>query len=102
MHNTVVMFSTSDHFTLKQVLRGVPQLSSGASWHPGVLAFLRLSLQDMCVVCGSFGRGSEGRLLPCSQCGQCYHPYCVGVKVRPRPCYASAAIWFRSTHYSAI
>ncbi|XP_043959917.1 histone-lysine N-methyltransferase 2C isoform X2 [Gambusia affinis] len=54
MHNTVVMFSTSDHFTLKQ---------------------------DMCVVCGSFGRGSEGRLLPCSQCGQCYHPYCVGVKI---------------------
>ncbi|KAM4718655.1 histone-lysine N-methyltransferase 2C-like isoform 3-T3 [Anableps anableps] len=54
MHNTVVMFSTSDHFTLKQ---------------------------DMCVVCGSFGRGAEGRLLACSQCGQCYHPYCVGVKI---------------------
>ncbi|XP_034021214.1 LOW QUALITY PROTEIN: uncharacterized protein LOC117505783 [Thalassophryne amazonica] len=54
MHNTVVMFSTSDHFTLKQ---------------------------DMCVVCGSFGRGAEGRLLACSQCGQCYHPYCVNVKI---------------------
>ncbi|KAM9332683.1 histone-lysine N-methyltransferase 2C-like [Pholidichthys leucotaenia] len=54
MHNTVVMFSTSDHFTLKQ---------------------------DMCVVCGSFGQGSEGRLLACSQCGQCYHPYCVNVKI---------------------
>ncbi|KAF0028650.1 hypothetical protein F2P81_019737 [Scophthalmus maximus] len=53
MHNTVVMFSTSDHFTLRQ---------------------------DMCVVCGSFGQGAEGRLLPCSQCGQCYHPYCVNVK----------------------
>ncbi|XP_049604836.1 histone-lysine N-methyltransferase 2C isoform X8 [Syngnathus scovelli] len=54
MHNTVVMFSTSDVFTLQQ---------------------------DMCVVCGSFGRGAEGRLLACSQCGQCYHPYCVNVKV---------------------
>ncbi|XP_078100895.1 histone-lysine N-methyltransferase 2C-like isoform X2 [Sander vitreus] len=54
MHNTVVMFSTSDHFTLKQ---------------------------DMCVVCGSFGQGAEGRLLACSQCGQCYHPYCVNLKI---------------------
>ncbi|XP_077410700.1 histone-lysine N-methyltransferase 2C-like [Vanacampus margaritifer] len=54
MHNTVVMFSTSDVFTLRQ---------------------------DMCVVCGSFGQGAEGRLLACSQCGQCYHPYCVNVKV---------------------
>ncbi|KAK7881200.1 hypothetical protein WMY93_029609 [Mugilogobius chulae] len=54
MHNTVVMFSTSDHFTLKQ---------------------------DMCVVCGSFGQGEEGRLLACAQCGQCYHPYCVNVKI---------------------
>ncbi|KAK2859757.1 hypothetical protein Q5P01_004377 [Channa striata] len=54
MHNTVVMFSTSDHFTLRQ---------------------------DMCVVCGSFGQGAEGRLLACSQCGQCYHPYCVNVKI---------------------
>lgn len=54
MHNTVVMFSTTDHFTLKQ---------------------------DMCVVCGSFGQGQEGRLLACAQCGQCYHPYCVNVKI---------------------
>uniref|UniRef100_A0AAQ6ITY2 [Histone H3]-lysine(4) N-trimethyltransferase n=1 Tax=Anabas testudineus TaxID=64144 RepID=A0AAQ6ITY2_ANATE len=54
MHNTVVMFSTSDHYTLRQ---------------------------DMCVVCGSFGQGAEGRLLACSQCGQCYHPYCVNVKM---------------------
>ncbi|XP_031692125.1 histone-lysine N-methyltransferase 2C isoform X3 [Oncorhynchus kisutch] len=54
MHNTVVMFSTSDHFTLRQ---------------------------DMCVVCGSFGQGSEGRLLACSQCGQCYHPFCVNIKI---------------------
>ncbi|XP_041102786.1 histone-lysine N-methyltransferase 2C-like isoform X5 [Polyodon spathula] len=54
MHNTVVLFSSSDRFTMKQ---------------------------DMCVVCGSFGRGPEGRLLACAQCGQCYHPYCVSVKI---------------------
>ncbi|XP_029444302.1 histone-lysine N-methyltransferase 2C isoform X2 [Rhinatrema bivittatum] len=54
MHNTVVMFSSSDKFTL---------------------------YQDMCVVCGSFGQGAEGRLLACSQCGQCYHPYCVSIKI---------------------
>ncbi|XP_069047073.1 histone-lysine N-methyltransferase 2C isoform X5 [Lepisosteus oculatus] len=54
MHNTVVLFSSSDRFTLKQ---------------------------DMCVVCGSFGQGAEGRLLACSQCGQCYHPYCVSIKI---------------------
>ncbi|XP_016019394.2 histone-lysine N-methyltransferase 2C isoform X10 [Rousettus aegyptiacus] len=54
MHNTVVLFSSSDKFTLQQ---------------------------DMCVVCGSFGQGAEGRLLACSQCGQCYHPYCVSVKI---------------------
>ncbi|XP_065124300.1 histone-lysine N-methyltransferase 2C isoform X10 [Paramisgurnus dabryanus] len=54
MHSTVVIFSSSDTFTLKQ---------------------------DMCVVCGSFGQGVEGRLLACAQCGQCYHPYCVNVKI---------------------
>uniref|UniRef100_H3DCP4 [histone H3]-lysine(4) N-methyltransferase n=1 Tax=Tetraodon nigroviridis TaxID=99883 RepID=H3DCP4_TETNG len=54
MHNTVVIFSSNDNFTLKQ---------------------------DMCVVCGSFGLGAEGRLLACAQCGQCYHPYCVGIKI---------------------
>ncbi|XP_063777929.1 histone-lysine N-methyltransferase 2C isoform X2 [Pseudophryne corroboree] len=54
MHNTVVLFSRSDKFTLHQ---------------------------DMCVVCGSFGKGAEGRLLACSQCGQCYHPYCVSIKI---------------------
>ncbi|XP_036437673.1 histone-lysine N-methyltransferase 2C isoform X1 [Colossoma macropomum] len=54
MHNTVVLFSSSDAFTLKQ---------------------------DMCVVCGSFGQGAEGRLLACSQCGQCYHPFCVSIKI---------------------
>ncbi|XP_028831976.1 histone-lysine N-methyltransferase 2C isoform X2 [Denticeps clupeoides] len=54
MHSTVVLFSSSDTFTLKQ---------------------------DMCVVCGSFGQGVEGRLLACVQCGQCYHPYCVNMKI---------------------
>ncbi|XP_028966608.1 histone-lysine N-methyltransferase 2D-like [Galendromus occidentalis] len=38
-------------------------------------------LQDMCVLCGSFGKGEEGRLISCAQCGQCYHPYCCGAKV---------------------
>ncbi|XP_055007326.1 histone-lysine N-methyltransferase 2C isoform X1 [Boleophthalmus pectinirostris] len=54
MHNTVVIFSSNDSFTMKQ---------------------------DMCAVCGSFGLGAEGRLLACAQCGQCYHPFCVGVKM---------------------
>ncbi|CAF3632421.1 unnamed protein product [Rotaria socialis] len=34
--------------------------------------------QDMCVTCGSIGVNEEGRLISCSQCGQSYHPYCVG------------------------
>ena len=55
MHTTVVLFSVEDKFTYTQ---------------------------DMCVSCGSFGLGPEGRLLTCSQCGQCYHPYCVNIKVR--------------------
>jgi hypothetical protein len=37
----------------------------------------------MCLSCGSFGKDEEGRLISCSQCGQCYHTYCAGVnKVR--------------------
>ncbi|XP_018417377.1 PREDICTED: histone-lysine N-methyltransferase 2D [Nanorana parkeri] len=54
MQNTVVLFSNADKFVL---------------------------MQDMCVVCGSFGRGSEGHLLACSQCSQCYHPFCVNSKI---------------------
>ncbi|KAI5612191.1 histone-lysine N-methyltransferase 2D isoform X1, partial [Silurus asotus] len=54
MQNTVVLFSSTDKFVL---------------------------LQDMCVVCGSFGRGLEGQLLACAQCSQCYHPYCVNSKI---------------------
>ncbi|XP_027867311.1 histone-lysine N-methyltransferase 2D isoform X1 [Xiphophorus couchianus] len=54
MQNTVVLFSNTDKFVL---------------------------LQDMCVVCGSFGKGSEGHLLACAQCAQCYHPYCVNSKI---------------------
>ncbi|XP_055997566.1 histone-lysine N-methyltransferase 2C-like isoform X11 [Ostrea edulis] len=36
--------------------------------------------QDVCKSCGSFGQGEEGKLIVCTQCGQCYHPYCAGVK----------------------
>ncbi len=35
--------------------------------------------QDMCLSCGSFGKGEEGRIISCCQCGQCYHTYCAGV-----------------------
>lgn len=37
--------------------------------------------QDICVMCGAVGTDQEGCLISCSQCGQCYHPYCVSVKV---------------------
>ncbi|CAH1773145.1 unnamed protein product [Owenia fusiformis] len=37
--------------------------------------------QDMCYACGSFGKDEEGELIICSQCGQCYHPYCVSIKL---------------------
>lgn len=36
---------------------------------------------DLCILCGSVGQGQEGKLIPCAQCGQAYHPYCVEVKV---------------------
>ncbi len=37
--------------------------------------------QDICVMCGAIGTDQEGCLIACVQCGQCYHPYCVTVKV---------------------
>ncbi|GFY42913.1 hypothetical protein TNIN_142091 [Trichonephila inaurata madagascariensis] len=37
--------------------------------------------QDLCVMCGSFGKGEEGRLIACAQCGQCYHSYCASIKM---------------------
>lgn len=37
--------------------------------------------QDICVMCGAIGTDQEGCLISCLQCGQCYHPYCVTVKV---------------------
>lgn len=37
--------------------------------------------QDACVMCGSMGNDLEGRLIVCTQCGQCYHPHCVSVRV---------------------
>ena len=51
---TIVLCSSRDHFTLKQ---------------------------DMCLTCGSYGQGEEGKLIACVQCGQCYHPYCANIKV---------------------
>ena len=51
---TTVLCSARDHFTLKQ---------------------------DMCLTCGSYGVGEEGKLIACVQCGQCYHPCCVNIKV---------------------
>jgi len=32
-------------------------------------------------MCGSIGMDQEGCLIACVQCGQCYHPYCAGVKI---------------------
>ncbi|KAH9514336.1 hypothetical protein Btru_028794 [Bulinus truncatus] len=37
--------------------------------------------QDMCKACGSLGKGAESKMIVCTQCGQCYHPYCVSVTV---------------------
>lgn len=37
--------------------------------------------QDICVMCGALGTDQEGCLIACVQCGQCYHPYCVNVKI---------------------
>jgi histone-lysine N-methyltransferase MLL3 len=37
--------------------------------------------QDLCVMCGALGTDLEGRLIVCTQCGQCYHPHCVNVRV---------------------
>lgn len=37
--------------------------------------------QDICVMCGAVGTDHEGCLISCAQCGQCYHPYCINVKV---------------------
>ncbi|KAK6183545.1 hypothetical protein SNE40_011007 [Patella caerulea] len=37
--------------------------------------------QDVCKSCGSFGTEEDGKLIGCTQCGQCYHPYCARVKV---------------------
>lgn len=37
--------------------------------------------QDLCVMCGSLGKDDEAKLIGCAQCGQCYHPYCVNIKL---------------------
>eukprot|EP00794_Sanderia_malayensis_P003518 gene3518-4019_t len=54
LHSTVIMVSTKDTFSLGQ---------------------------DICMCCGSFGKGNEGHLITCAHCGQCFHPYCVNVKI---------------------
>lgn len=43
--------------------------------------FLLFIFQDICKSCGSFGKGDEGRMIACTQCGQCYHPFCANIKV---------------------
>ena len=55
LHTTVVLVSVNDEFSLNQ---------------------------DICMCCGSFGKDSEGYLIGCVQCGQCFHPYCVNINVR--------------------
>lgn len=37
--------------------------------------------QDICVMCGCLGKDEEEQLISCAQCGQCYHPYCVNIKI---------------------
>lgn len=37
--------------------------------------------QDVCAKCGALGTDQEGCLIACVQCGQCYHPYCINIKV---------------------
>nr|XP_016940644.1 histone-lysine N-methyltransferase 2C [Drosophila suzukii] len=39
-----------------------------------------IQAQDICVMCGSLGIESDSVMITCAQCGQCYHPYCAGVK----------------------
>lgn len=34
--------------------------------------------QDICLACGAVGKDTP--LIPCAQCGQCYHTYCAGVE----------------------
>ncbi|XP_052398391.1 histone-lysine N-methyltransferase 2C isoform X6 [Carassius gibelio] len=63
MHNTVVLFSASDSFTLKQITKVV--LSKG--WR---------CLE--CTVCEACGQASDpGRLLLCDDCDISYHTYCL-------------------------
>lgn len=69
--------------------RPTSDASSKADEEPGVENRLVLCsakdkfvlTQDICVMCGAIGTDQEGCLISCLQCGQCYHPYCVTVKV---------------------
>ena len=49
--------------------------------------------QDICKSCGAFGRGEEGKMIVCTQCGQCYHPYCASVKVNVEKFYLLIVPW---------
>ena len=74
--------------------------------------------QDICVMCGAIGIDQEGCLIACAQCGQCYHPYCVNVKVGTSllmfvlslqiscyqhfHCIGPLVVFCRPCHYSGI
>eukprot|EP00117_Sycon_ciliatum_P010675 scpid6286/ scgid1536/ Histone-lysine N-methyltransferase MLL3; Homologous to ALR protein; Lysine N-methyltransferase 2C; Myeloid/lymphoid or mixed-lineage leukemia protein 3 len=40
-----------------------------------------MMMSDVCSACGSIGKEEEAAMLCCSQCGHCYHPYCVNAKI---------------------
>ena len=61
--------------------RALSSLGSVYSLSCSVFHSTLLQVQDICVSCGSIGVGDEGKLIGCAQCGQCYHPYCAGVKL---------------------
>ncbi|TSL47723.1 Histone-lysine N-methyltransferase 2C [Bagarius yarrelli] len=71
MHNTVVIFSSTDTFTLKQITKVV--LSKG--WR---------CLE--CTVCEACGQASDpGRLLLCDECDISYHTYCLAPPLQNVP-----------------
>ncbi|MGH0171528.1 UNVERIFIED_CONTAM: hypothetical protein FKN15_061519 [Acipenser sinensis] len=71
MHNTVVLFSSSDRFTMKQITKVV--LSKG--WR---------CLE--CTVCEACGKATDpGRLLLCDDCDISYHTYCLDPPLQTVP-----------------
>lgn len=53
---------------------------------------------DVCYSCGTIGKDEEGKLIVCTQCGQCYHPYCVSIKVRKHPIYYQVTLALQVYH----